>query len=107
MTAGRPTARSGMASWQMHAVALVLRATRRRPWTTAERGRRKLAAPKREASPPRGLIRRHDVSSRTVGGFACWTVRPRTPATVAAIYLHGGAYLSGISPQHWTLIGRL
>ena len=91
----------------MHAVAVVLRATRRRPWTTAARGRRKLAAPKREAAPPRGLLRRHDVSSRTVGGFPCWTVRPRTPATVAAIYLHGGAYLSGISPQHWTLIGRL
>ena len=96
-----------MASWQMHAVALVLRTTRRRPWTTAERGRRKLAAPKREASPPRGLARRHDVSSRTVEGFPCWTVRPRGSATVAAVYLHGGAYLAGISPQHWTLIGRL
>jgi acetyl esterase/lipase len=23
------------------------------------------------------------------------------------VYLHGGAYLAGISPQHWTLIGRL
>ncbi len=91
----------------MHAVAVVLRATRRRPWTTAERGRRKLAEPKRETPPPRGLFRRHDVSSRTVEGFPCWTVRPRTPATVAAVYLHGGAYLAGISPQHWTLIGRL
>ena len=96
-----------MASWQMHAVALLLRATRRRPWTTAERARRKLAAPKREAPPPRGLTRRHDVSSRTVVGFPCWTVRPRTEPVAAAVYLHGGAYLAGISPQHWTLIGRL
>lgn len=91
----------------MHAVALVLRTTRRRPWTTAERGRRKLEAPKREAPPPRRLTRRHDVSSRVIEGFPCWTVRPRTPATRAAVYLHGGAYLAGISPQHWTLIGRL
>ncbi len=91
----------------MHAVALVLRTTRRRPWTTAERGRRKLAAPKREVPPPRRLTRRHDVSQRTVEGFPCWTVRPPGPAIGAAVYLHGGAYLAGISPQHWTLIGRL
>ena len=91
----------------MHAVALLLRATRRRPWTSAERARRRLEAPKREARPPRSLIRRHDVSSRTIEGFPCWTVRPRTSPTAAALYLHGGAYLAGISPQHWTLIGRL
>lgn len=69
----------------MHAVALVLRASRRRPWTSAERGRRKLAAPKREAAPPRGLTRPHDVSSRTVEGFPCWTVRPLTPSAAAAV----------------------
>ena len=91
----------------MRAVALVLRATRRRTWTTAEHARRKIGAPKREAPPPRGLTRRHDVSLRTVAGFPCWTVRPRTSATVAAVYLHGGAYIAGIAPQHWALIGRL
>ncbi len=91
----------------MNAVALVLRATHRPTWTTAERGRRKLAAPKREAPPPRRLKRRHDVSQRTVEGFPCWTVRPRTEPVAAAVYLHGGAYLAGIAPQHWTLIGRL
>ena len=91
----------------MRAVALVLRATRRRTWTTAEHARRKIEAPKREAPPPRGLTRRHDVSVRTVAGFPCWTVRPRTPAATAAVYLHGGAYIAGIAPQHWALIGRL
>ena len=96
-----------MASWQMHAVALVLRATRRRSWTSAERVGRSLAEPKREAPPPPRLTRRHEVSSRTVAGFPCWTVRPRTTGTVAAVYLHGGAYLAGISSQHWALIGRL
>ena len=81
------TTRSGVASWQMHAVALVLRATRRRPWTTAERARRRLAAPKREAAPPRGLTRRHDVSARTVEGFPagpCGRGRPRRPRRLPA-----------------------
>ena len=61
----------------MHAVALVLRTTRRRPWTSAERGRRKLVAPKREASPPRGLTRRHDVSARSVAGYPTNRAPPR------------------------------
>lgn len=95
-----------MASWQMRGVGLVLRATRRRTWTTAERARRRIEAPKREAPPPRRLLRRHEVSQRVVEGFPCWTVRPGT-ATSAAVYLHGGAYMAGIAPQHWALIGRL
>ena len=91
----------------MNAVALVLRGTHRPTWTTAERGRRRLAEPKREAPPPRRLTRRHEVSQRTVEGFPCWTVRPRSEPVAAAVYLHGGAYLAGIARQHWTLIGRL
>ena len=96
-----------MASWQMRGIGLVLRATRRRTWTTAERARRRMEQPKREAPPPRGLTRRHDVSQRTVAGFPVWTVRPRAGASSAALYLHGGAYLAGIAPQHWALIGRI
>ena len=96
-----------MASWQMHVVALVLRATRRRHWTTAEAGRRRIERPKAEAPPPRRLRRAHEVTKRTVGGFPVWTVRPRTRAGTAAVYLHGGAYIAGIAPQHWALIGRL
>ncbi len=91
----------------MHVVALALRATRRRHWTTPEAGRRQVERPKSEAPPPRALRRRHEVGERVVGGFPVWTVRPRTPSGTAAVYLHGGAYISGISPQHWTLIGRL
>ena len=91
----------------MRGVALVLRATRRRVWADAGRARRRMEQPKQEAPPPRDLTRRHDVSQRTVEGFPVWTVRPRTPATAAAVYLHGGAYISGIAPQHWALIGRL
>jgi acetyl esterase/lipase len=91
----------------MRALALALRATRRPRMATPERARRRIAAPKRETPPPARLTRRHEVSCRTVGGFPCWTVRPQEPSGVAAVYLHGGAYISGISPQHWMLVGRL
>ena len=91
----------------MHLVALALRATRRRPWTSAELARRRIEAPKREAPPPRRVTRRHALTERVVDGFRVWTVHPRTPSGTAAVYLHGGAYMAGIAPQHWTLIGRL
>ena len=91
----------------MHVVALVLRATRRRHWTTAEAGRRRVARPKSETPPPRWLRRAHEISERTLAGFPVWTVRPRAPSDTAAVYLHGGAYINGIARQHWTLIGRL
>lgn len=91
----------------MTAVGIVLGLTRGRAYATADRGRRRLAEPKREAPPPARLRARHDVTSRTVAGFPVWTVAPRAPSGTAAVYLHGGAYVSGIAPQHWTLVGRL
>ena len=91
----------------MHVIAAVLRATRRRPWARAEVARRRIAAPKREAPPPRRLARRHALTERVVDGFRVWSVRPRTPSGTVAVYLHGGAYIAGIAPQHWALIGRL
>ncbi|MPQ96509.1 alpha/beta hydrolase fold domain-containing protein [Modestobacter sp. I12A-02628] len=75
---------------------------------TVERAQRRIAEPKGSPEPPARLRRRHDVRSRTVGGFACHTVAPRgRTASRAAVYLHGGAYISEISPQHWTLVSKL
>ena len=91
----------------MHVVALVLRATRRRPWTSPQRARQRIAAPKRETPPPRRLARRHALTERVVDGFRVWTVHPRSPSDTAAVYVHGGAYVAGISSQHWALVGRL
>ena len=90
----------------MTAVGLFLRATRKRAYATPERGRRRIAAPKVEAPPPKKLTVRHDVTCRTVGRFPVWTVRPWTDSGRAAVYPLG-AYISGIAPQHWALIGRL
>lgn len=94
-------------SWQMRAVGLFLGLTRGRAFATVERGRRRLAEPKRETPPPARLRDRHDVTCRTVDGFPVWTVRPREATGGAVLYLHGGAYVSGIAAQHWGLIGRL
>ena len=77
-------------------------------WPPPERGRRRLAAPKGSPEPPAALRRRHEVTRREVGGFPCTTVAPRgRRAGRAAVYLHGGAYVSAIAPQHWALVSRL
>ena len=97
-----------MASLQMRAVSAALRLTRKPRMATAERARKRMTAPKGPADPPAKLRKRHDVSSRQVGGFPCHTVAPRgRRAERAAVYLHGGAYISEISPQHWALISQL
>lgn len=97
-----------MSSLRMRAVAVALRIAYRPAWSTAERAHRRIAAPKGSPDPPTRLRRRHAVSSRDVEGFACWTVAPRGPgAGRAAVYLHGGAYVSEIAPQHWALVSKL
>ncbi len=94
-------------SLQMRAVSAYLRLTSKPRMATAERTRRLMAEPKRPAEPPRRLRDRHVVSSREVGGFACHTVSPRGGAARAAVYVHGGAYISDMAPQHWALVSRL
>ncbi len=75
---------------------------------TAERARQRIAAPKRSTRPPARLQRRHDVRTRLVDGFPCTTVAPRgRTAERAVVYLHGGAYISEIAPQHWALVSTM
>lgn len=97
-----------MSSLQMRAVATFLRLAYKPRMATADRARRRIAAAKGSSDPPPALRRRHDVHTRDVGGFRCHTVTPRgRTADRAAVYLHGGAYISEIAPQHWALISRL
>lgn len=97
-----------MTSLQMRAVALVVRLTRKRGMATVAAARRRMAAPKGPSGPPARVRRRHAVSSRQVAGFECHTVAPRDRRPEhAAIYLHGGAYVNEIAPQHWALVSRL
>jgi monoterpene epsilon-lactone hydrolase len=97
-----------MASLQMRVVAAFLRLAYKPRMATAERGRKRVAAAKGSSEPPSRLRRRHDVSTRQVAGFDCHTVAPKgEPAERAAVYLHGGAYISEIAPQHWALISKM
>lgn len=92
----------------MRAVALFLRLAHRPRMSTAERAHRRMVEPKGSGEPPRGLRRRHEVSSRRVGGFPVHTVAPRgRPPEWSAVWLHGGAYIGAIAPQHWALVSRL
>jgi epsilon-lactone hydrolase len=100
--------RSSVPSLQMRLIAVLLRVVHRRRTSTAERMRRAMDAPKAEVVPPRALTERHGVTCRTVQGFPCWSVVPKDGASgQAAVYLHGGAYVSPASPAHWALIGKL
>nr|WP_221382867.1 alpha/beta hydrolase [Actinoplanes polyasparticus] len=96
-----------MTSLQMRLVAAYLRYQRKPQMATVEQARRRMARTATPAAPPLRLLRAHHVTSRTVNGFTCWTVAPRAPSATAVIYLHGGAYIAPISPQHWDLIARL
>lgn len=97
-----------MTSLQMRAVAVILRLTRKPGTATVERAHRRIAARKRPSAPPAALRRRHSVSSRQVEGFPCHTVAPKgRSAARGAVYIHGGAYINGMAPQHWTMVSRL
>lgn len=89
-------------SWQMRAVAGVLRATRKRRYATYEAGARVLAEPKGPIDPPGDL----EASLRTVAGFPVHTVGSKG-STGTVVYLHGGAYVSRIHAYHWGLVADL
>ncbi|AZQ37131.1 steryl acetyl hydrolase [Streptomyces cyaneochromogenes] len=92
-----------MSSPQMNVVAAYLRLTRERRTAPDP-----VAASKEPPRPPAKLVQRHDVRSRSIDGFECCTVSPRgRRAERAVVYLHGGAYISHMLPQHWQLISQL
>ncbi|MEV6247839.1 alpha/beta hydrolase fold domain-containing protein [Streptomyces sp. NPDC051742] len=59
-------------------------------------------------APPAGLERTVDLAVRRVAGWPVYEVTPRAPdAGRRAVYLHGGAYINEIAPQHWRLIAQV
>lgn len=92
-----------MTSWQTTAVCLVLRATRKRGYRSAERGLRRMAHPNADSPPPDDVKGR--LTSSRVGGFVVDRVRGTgTSAPGLVVYFHGGAFINGIAVQHWQLI---
>jgi len=96
-----------MASWQTRAVRLYLRATRKKRYRTVEAGRHSLANGLPAAPLPGDLAGRSEVT--VLGGGEVVSVRPASATADggALVYLHGGAFVNGIQPQHWTLIAHL
>ena len=98
-----------MPSLAVHALSLLFRATRKPRLATERAARARLAERKDGPTPPPKLSQTHRISSRDVGGFPVYTVLPAgtdTPGR-AVLYLHGGAYVSAITPWHWSLITRI
>jgi len=96
-----------MASWQTRAARLYLRATRKKRYRTVEAGRHSMANGLPAAALPSELAARSEVTA--LGGGELVSVRPAsgTPDAGALVYLHGGAFVNGIQPQHWTLVAHL
>jgi len=92
-----------MSSPQMKVVGAYLRLTRK-----GRTAPDPVVASKQPPRPPARLVRRHDVGLRGIDGFECCTVSPRgRRAERAVVYLHGGAYIRHMVPQHWQLISQL
>lgn len=97
-----------MSSVQAKAVSLLLRLTRKKSMATVAAAAVRIAAPKADPAPAARITRSCEVSVRDVKGFRCYTVAPRASvASAAVLYLHGGAYISEITPQHWSFVARL
>ncbi|QAV69714.1 alpha/beta hydrolase [Salinibacterium sp. UTAS2018] len=91
-------------------LALTLRGSKRM-FSDPERTLSRIAELRRKPAsftPPRSLSRHVDVSSRDVGGWPVFTIRPKTPSAAGhVVYFHGGSYVFQIDPFHWKLIARL
>ncbi len=68
-----------------------------------------MSAPKGTGLPTTALLRGRRVSCRQVGGFPVYCIEPaggtRRPGTI--VYFHGGAFVSTIAPQHWSLVAEI
>ena len=98
-----------MASWQMRAVALYVRLTRKKRYATEEAGIAFLHAAKGPSTPPRDVLAACEVTTRQVRGRDVHVVRRRGGGdpTGVVVYLHGGAYTNEIVEQHWAFVVHL
>lgn len=92
-------------------VILLLRlAGRSRKFRSAEDLHREIARERRilNPAPPPKIARRCAVTQQEIDGRSIYTLAPRSaPSGIHVFYLHGGAYVSGITPFHWRFLARL
>lgn len=61
-----------------------------------------------EASPPKRVAKRYDISARAYAGADAVVVEPRGVApTITIVYIHGGAYVAHLDRLQWNLIEAL
>lgn len=97
-------------SWQMTAVGWFMRVSRKRRFADPDGAVALLARPKADPAPPARVAARVDITTETVDGFAVCRVRRRgsgDPSGPMVVYLHGGAYVNEIAPQHWQFVADL
>lgn len=62
----------------------------------------------RHAQPPLRLRLRHRISRREVMGSTVWTLAPlAAPGPLHILFLHGGAYVSGLGRPYWRFLAQL
>lgn len=60
------------------------------------------------AEVPKWVGERYRVTSTTVDGWPCHTVRPHDATSGRhVLHLHGGAYIHELEPEHWVFLTRL
>lgn len=97
-------------SWQMSAVGVLMRVTRRRVYADPGGASTLLSRPKGGPAPPASTTRGLQVATRQVAGFPVTSLAPdgvvagRGPVVV---HLHGGAYVNEVVKQHWQLAAEL
>ena len=105
-----------MASWQMRAVALHVRLTRKKRYATHEAGMAFLHSVKGPSTPPRDVLAACEVTTRQVQGRDVHVVRrrrgggrrePGSAGEPAVVYLHGGAYTNEVVEQQWGFVAHL
>jgi monoterpene epsilon-lactone hydrolase len=87
---------------------MTLRGAKRR-YRSAELTQRRVdkqAARPASTEPAPKYRRRARITEQTIAGWRVWQVQPLSTAIsrTRALYLHGGAYVYEITPQHWDLV---
>jgi monoterpene epsilon-lactone hydrolase len=101
-----------MSSFSNKAFTLFLRVVRAgKPFPSEEQVRKEVAQQDlRPASyaPPRRLGRKATFAVTDRHGWTTYVVTPKSrPARTRVLYLHGGGYISEISPFHWSFVAGL
>ncbi|GGF43574.1 esterase [Williamsia phyllosphaerae] len=92
----------------MRLVAGVMRLTRKLQMSTPARAQRRIHGPKGSAEPTAAIRSRHTVTHYRESNFDVHRIVPKDGRwSRSVLYLHGGAYISEIAPQHYGFISRL